>query len=62
MQKEGIYIRVHRKEGTLTYRSLEEMPDGIERGFASWMLLTGERFQSAGDFAIEIVEETEKRT
>ncbi|MDT9546246.1 MAG: hypothetical protein HQ516_07850 [Chlorobium sp.] len=34
-------IAIHSPEGNRSYAAVEEMPDGVLKGFASWMLYTG---------------------
>ncbi|TCD48470.1 hypothetical protein [Chlorobium sp. N1] len=51
-----MHIRIHTAEGSRTYSSIEEMPEGTGKGFAAWMLMAGEHFLAIHDTVIEIIE------
>jgi hypothetical protein len=49
-------IRIHTAGGISTYYGIDEMPEGIHKGFAAWMIMTGECFLTVHDTVIEIIE------
>ncbi|WP_303681095.1 hypothetical protein [Pelodictyon luteolum] len=49
-------IRIHTAGGISTYYGIDEMPEGIHKGFAAWMIMTGECFLTIHDTVIEIIE------
>ncbi|WP_157858160.1 hypothetical protein [Pelodictyon luteolum] len=49
-------IRIHTAGGISTYSGINEMPEGILKGFAAWMIMTDESFLAVHDTVIEIID------
>jgi|GEM_PF-2561821 len=47
-------IAIHSPQGNCSYATVEEMPEGMLKGFAAWMLYTGNRCVTLQDTIIAI--------